>query len=196
MGKSLKLACIFLASGHSKRFHDNKLLSDFGGRPMVDVVLGNFPYEYFNQTVVVTRYAQVAVTAAEHGFTIVENDDETDDISKTIKLGLAVLAPDTDGCLFSVCDQPMLRPQSIGALVDAFRAKPDSIVALGFRGKRGNPVLFPRTLFDELNALEPNQSGGAVIAAHKELLTVVEASNRRELVDIDYRADLETLTHS
>ena len=61
MGDARKLACIFLASGRSTRFRDNKLLADFGGRPMADVVLGNFPGELFQQVIVVTRYPQVAV---------------------------------------------------------------------------------------------------------------------------------------
>ena len=144
MGASLKLGCIFLASGQSKRFQGNKLLSEFNGRPMIETVLGNFPCELFNQTIVVTRYAEVAVTAAQRGFTVVENDGADDSVARTIRLGLDALTPNLDGCLFSVCDQPLLTARSIQAIVDEFIAHPGAIVALGYRGKRGNPVLFPR----------------------------------------------------
>lgn len=147
MGASLKLGCIFLASGQSKRFQGNKLLSEFNGRPMIETVLGNFPCELFNQTIVVTRYAEVAVTAAQRGFTVVENDGADDSVARTIRLGLDALTPNLDGCLFSVCDQPLLTARSIQAIVDEFIAHPGAIVALGYRGKRGNPVLFPRALF-------------------------------------------------
>lgn len=191
MKKPPKLACIFLASGYSKRFRENKLLASFGGRPLIDVVFGNFPSERFYQTVVVTRYAFVAVSASGHGFAVVENTEPEDNIARTIRMGLDALSPDLDGCMFSVCDQPLLRAQSIGALVNAFSAAPGSIAALGYHGRRGNPVIFPRALFGDLRALGPNQSGGAVIAANNHLLHLVEVENRRELIDIDYRADLD-----
>lgn len=32
-----------------------------------------------------------------------------------------------------------------------------------------------------------------MIAAHPELLRVVEAANRRELLDVDYRGDLDAI---
>ena len=193
MGDARKLACIFLASGRSTRFRDNKLLADFGGRPMAVVVHGNFPGERFQQVIVVTRYPQVAVSAALLGYSVVENDDTTGDMAVTIRKGLAAVDPEAVGCMFSVCDQPLLTARSIGALRAEFLAHPGSIAALGHRGKRGNPVFFPRALFGELAALPPGKSGGAVIAAHPELLRVVEAANRRELLDVDYRGDLDAI---
>lgn len=193
MNDARKLACVFLASGHSTRFHDNKLLADFGGRPMADVVLGNFPGELFQQVIVVTRYAQVAVSAALLGYSVVENDDQTGDMAITIRKGLGEVDPGAIGCMFSVCDQPLLTARSIAALREVFLAHPDAIVALGHKGRRGNPVFFPRALFGELTALPPSKSGGTVIAAHPELLRVVEAGNRRELLDVDYRGDLDKI---
>ncbi len=190
---ALKLACIFLASGHSKRFRENKLLSNFGGQTLVDVVFQNHPAELFNQTVVVTRYAPVAVSAAQCGFSVAENDDETDDISKTIRLGIEAFRPGMDGCMFSVCDQPLLTADSIRKLVQAFQSSPDKIAVLAYHGKRGNPVIFPSSLFGELSSLPAGQAGSAVIDAHRELLTLVPVENRRELMDIDYRSDLDAI---
>ena len=190
---SLKLACIFLASGFSKRFGSNKLLADFRGKPLVDVVLDNHPSELFNCTLVVTRYAQVAASAAERRFGVVENLTATDDPAVTIRLGLDALPAGMDGCMFSVCDQPLLSAHSISALVCAFRAFPDGIVALSYGGRRGNPVIFPAPLFGELSALEPGQGGTAVIAKHPSLLHLVQAEDSRELSDIDCPADLQLL---
>lgn len=190
---ALKIGCIFLASGHSKRFRENKLLAKVGEHMLVDTVFANHPSERFNQTVVVTRYAPVAVSAAQCGFTIVENQDVTDDISITIRLGLDALRYDMDGCMFSVCDQPMLTTESVRHLVDAFRSDPDKIAVLSYNGKRGNPVIFPKSLFEELKTLKSGQSGSAVIRQHEELLNFVGVQHRRELLDIDYRSDLLNL---
>lgn len=194
--KDIKLACIFLASGHSTRFEGNKLLSTLGEKPLIDTVFGNFPCEYFHQTIVVTRYAPVAVSAVQHGYTVVENHDTENNIATTIRLGIEAAAPDIQGCMFSVCDQPMLTAPSIHNMVEVFRTAPASIVALGHRGKRGNPVIFPRSLFHELATLPPHEGGSCIIQKYPELLNIVEAASRRELLDIDYRADLEKLEAS
>ena len=191
---AFKIGCIFLASGHSKRFRANKLLSSVGDRTLVDTVFHNHPSELFNQTVVVTRYAPVAVSAAQCGFSIAENEDTTDDISKTIRLGLETLRPGMDGCMFSVCDQPLLTTESVRNLVHAFQASPDKIAVLSYNGKRGNPAIFPQALFSELEVLSNGQSGSAVIEKHRELLNLVPVTHRRELIDIDYRRDLETIS--
>ncbi len=193
MSRSLRLGCVFLASGQSKRFHTNKLTTEFRGVPLAEFVFGRFPTKRFCQTVVVTRYAQVATTAQRCGFQVVENPDATGDMALTIRYGLNALGDGLDGCLFSVCDQPLLCAQSIHALIDRFCSEPDAIVALGDHGRRGNPVIFPRSLFPALSALSPHQSGGVVIARHVHLLRVVEATHPRELLDIDSPADLKYL---
>lgn len=187
---SKKISCIFLASGHSKRFQGNKLLVPLDGRPLVQHVFEHLPVPLFHQVLVVTRYPQIAQLAQRLQFTPILNPDPTDDIAVTIRLGLEYLEQDIEGCMFSVCDQPFLSSATLTALVQEFQAHPRSIVAPAHQGSRGNPVIFPRTLFQELSTLSPNQSGSAVIARHRELLRLVEAGDPSQLQDIDYRSDL------
>lgn len=190
MPNAPKLTAILMASGRSTRFGSNKLLSAFQGRPLIDTIFDRFPAELFQRTVVVTRYAPVAISAAQRRFSVAENDDETGDPSITIRLGMEAADLGADGCLFLVCDQPLLRPESIRALTEAF-AKEPGIYALSYQGTRGNPVLFPRKLFEELRGLAPGQSGGAVIEAHLPLLRLVEAKDPMELLDVDTPEALE-----
>ena len=192
--KKPTLSCVVLASGRGKRFQGNKLLAPFGGRPMAQTVLERLAGPDFGQVAVVTPYPQVAGLARALGFLAVDNPDGSDDVAVTIRLGLAALEGEPEGCLFSVCDQPLLRRESLERLAAAFRARPDRITALAYQGQRGNPVIFPRSLFGELAALEPHQSGGTVIARHPELLQLVQAEDPRELMDVDFPGDLEALS--
>lgn len=190
---SLKLACILLASGGGKRFGSNKLLADFYGEPLFSRALKSIPGELFSQVIVVTKYAPVAADAAGRGFTVAENYDETGDIAKTIRLGMGLLAPDVSGCLFLVGDQPLLRGESIARVTREFLAHPDVIVGLGHAGRRGNPVIFPKSSFAELLELPENQGGSVICEKHPEQVRVVEADDPAELADVDTLEDLRRL---
>lgn len=190
MSSAPKIAAVLMASGQAKRFGANKLLTDYQGRPLIETVFDNLPGERFFRVLVVTRYAEIAVAAAERRFSIVENTLERDDTADTIRLGIGALPPGMDGCLFLVCDQPLLKAETIAALCEAFCETPDRIVAPVCGGKRGNPVIFPRALFDELSNLPPDKAGGYVIAAHEALLRTVEFADPTEFLDVDTQQDL------
>jgi len=54
---------------------------------------------------------------------------------------------------------------------------------------RGNPAVFPKSVFGELEALTGDVGGGAVIRRHPEMLTLEEAETKEELIDIDTRME-------
>lgn len=184
MSKAPKIAAVLMASGFGKRFGSNKLLADYNGRPLIETVLDNLPAERFFRVAVVTRYAEIAVAAAERRFSIVENDRE-DDPAETIRLGVEALPAGVDGALFLVCDQPRLRPETICALCDAFFRTPERIVAPVCEGARRNPVIFPRSLFPDLASLPPGKGGGYVVERRRALLETVEFHCPEEFFDAD-----------
>lgn len=184
------VAAVLLAGGESRRFGANKLLAPWQGRPLIHTVLAAFPQEAFSPTALVTRYPQVEEIALAMGYRALLRPGECRDISGTIRAGLAAVGKGAAGCLFAVCDQPRLTPASVLRLLEAFREEPGRIHALGWQGRRGNPVIFPPVLFEELLQLPQGKSGGYVIAAHPRLLHVVEAGSPQELWDVDTPGDL------
>lgn len=120
------------------------------------------PAERFVRTVVVSQYPEVLELAHRMGFVPVPNRHPDWGISHTISLGLGKL-PEMDAALFQVADQPLLRRESVGMLVDFYREHPEHIAALGHDGVRGNPCLFPARLFPELLALQGDHGGNQVI---------------------------------
>ena len=181
----VNLDCIFLASGHSKRFGQDKLRYPLDGKNLCEHCFDALPPGLFRRVCVVARSDAVLALAARHGFMPVPNDDETDDTAVTIRRGLDALPPDGDGVMFCVCDEPYLRPGSIARLRAVFMAAPNRIVRLSWHGTEGNPVIFPSSLLLELRALAPGESGRRVIESHRDLVTLVEAETARELCDID-----------
>lgn len=179
----MKIGCVVMAAGDARRFGENKLAAVLEGKPLVRRALESVPAEEFFAVAVVTQYPEVEAMAEELGFRPVHNPHPDWGISYTIRLGMEALGP-CDGVLFQVSDQPLLRRESVRAVAECFRRRPDKIVGLSHGGVRGNPCLFPAAYFSELLALTEDHGGSSVIRRHREDLLLVEAP-REELEDVD-----------
>lgn len=175
----MKIGCVVMASGLSRRFGENKLLRPFRGRPLLWWCLNALPRDRLDRITVVTRYPAAQPLCAEFGADCLLHDRPA--LSDTIRLGIGTMG-DMDGCLFAVADQPLCRRESLVRLLDAFRAAPDAPARLGWEGRPGNPVLFPASLFSALAALEGEQGGGRVLPPE---VTLVPVSHPAELEDAD-----------
>ena len=185
----MRLGCVLMASGAGERFGRNKLLVPAGGVPLFLWALRALPSSLLSATAVVSCYPEILEQASQLGCSPVFNPLSGEGQSASIRLGLAALG-EVDGALFLVCDQPWLTRESVGRLIAAWHAAPNTIVALAWRGNRGNPVIFPSSLFPELAALSGDAGGGQVIIRHQSLLQLIEASSARELQDVDFPGDL------
>ncbi len=191
--QDIKIAAVIMASGHSKRFQGNKLWADFKGIPVVRHAMNNLNNEYFAHVSVVSRDPKICEMAESYGYTGVLNPDTTNDTAITIRLGIESIPQECQGCAFFVADQPFLKQSSIKGITELFRANPENICMMEFDGQRGNPVIFPKKLYDELKSLNSNEQGRAAVKRHSELLLTYRPESRTELFDIDYREDIEKL---
>ena len=186
-----KPGCVVLAAGSASRFGGNKLLATVEGQALIRRALSAVPAEQLSAVAVVTQYPEILDLAREFSFTPVRNDAPEAGVSRSIALGLAALG-DCPGALFLVADQPLLRRESVEALVALWQRQPDGVAALGHGGVRGNPCLFPARLFPELLALRGDRGGSAVIRRHEDVLTLLEV-DPRELQDADTPEALERI---
>lgn len=186
-----KPGCVVMAAGSARRFGSNKLAAVVDGQTLIRRALQAVPAARLERVVVVTQYPEIMRLAAGFGFAAVFNDRPEDGVSRTIALGLTELR-DCDAVLFLVADQPLLRRDSVAALIRFWEERPESIAALGHGGVRGNPCLFPARFFPELLALSGDCGGSAVIRRHPEALALLE-TGAGELADVDTPAALKAL---
>ena len=185
-----RTVCVIMASGQGKRFGSNKLMADFGGEPMICRVL-KATQGIFDRRVVVTRYAEVAQICRERGIEVVMHDLPLR--SDTVRLGLEALG-DVDGCLFCPGDQPLLKRDTVAALVSAWQAEPEFIWRTAYENHPGAPILFPKWAFEELRTL-PEGKGGAFLAKkYPERVRLHPVRDRLELIDVDTRETLMELS--
>ena len=112
------VGCVIMASGRAVRFGSNKLLADFGGAPLIVRALDAAETPALAARVVVTRSPEVAELACKAGMkTILHSLPGRND---TVRLGLEALLselPGLAGCIFLPGDQPLLRKESLEAMV-------------------------------------------------------------------------------
>jgi len=187
----MEITCIVMAAGDARRFGENKLAAEFGGKSLILRALEAVPAEEFSVVAVVTQYSEVEALAEEFGFLPVHNAHPDWGISHTIHLGLEAVEP-CDAALFQVSDQPLLRRETVAELVREYRRNADKLAALSHNGTRGNPCIFPASYFSELKALKEDHGGSSVIRRHEEDLILYECPSC-ELEDADTRQALLAL---
>lgn len=190
------LSAVVMASGKSERFGENKLTAKLCGKKLIRYTLDSLPTELFAEIIVVTKYPQVKqLEKIYHApFKFIFTDDPDGGQDSTIRFGTRQLSPDSDGCMFIAADQPLKRKSSLTrqiALFEEYWSKGENkFVALGFEGKRGNPVIFPKSAYPELKALTEGQTGSAVLRRHKDELIISAAETDLEMLDVDSKEDM------
>ena len=185
-----KTACILMASGYASRFGKNKLLTEFQGKSLFQITLDSLPLDDFCGVFTVTQYPELAQLSTLYGIPTVRNPMESPELCDTIRIGTQAarkLAP--EGIMYCVCDQPLRTRTSLLRMIRLFEENPDRIVALSWNGKKGNPIIYPSGVFDELEHLSGTQSGSSVLKKHPELLLLCPADRELEMLDVDTAED-------
>ena len=180
------IGCVIMASGLARRFGSNKLLHDFHGEPVMCRILDTMKKAPLSACIVVTRHPEIVELCQAKEIPVLLHD--LPEQSDTVRLGvehLLKVCPELSGCMFAASDQPCLTVESVANLCDAFQEAPEKIWRLRWQDTVGNPVLFPKSTFQELLNLPIGKGGGAVVKKHPELVDTVAVHDPRELVDVD-----------
>ncbi|GAB4374987.1 MAG: molybdopterin-binding/glycosyltransferase family 2 protein [Kiloniellaceae bacterium] len=184
-----RIAAIVLAAGQSRRMGKvNKLLAAVDGRPMVSHVMDSLKASQAKPVVVVTGHDYAAVEAAlpKGGFTLTHNPDYASGLSSSLRRGLAALPEHIDGVLVCLGDMPRVAPAVIDRLIAAFNPTEGRAICVPtWQGKRGNPVLFARRFFAEMQEIAGDTGARALIGEHAEVVCEVPMDDDAVLLDID-----------
>lgn len=187
------LFAVVLAAGAGSRFGGRKLLASWRGRRLAARALDAAASACGTRTLLVagSDWRDVCAACAPLPGFFLRNEDWQAGIGGSIALGVRALAHAADAVLLVLADQPLVTAAHLSALAGCWRGAPESIVATGFAGIAGPPVVFPAAFFGELAALEGDRGARDVLArAHASVVTL---PFEPAAVDIDRRGDLERL---
>jgi len=158
---------VLLAAGQSRRMGpQNKLLADFGGKPLVRRTAERLLESRLAGTVAVLGHEAEAVSNALSGLDLrtVHNEDFATGLASSLKAGIRALPPSADAALVALGDMPGITTADLDRLIEAFTASGGRmIVRATHNGKRGNPVILPRALFAEVEKLEGDTGARQIV---------------------------------
>lgn len=208
-----KINIILLAAGNSRRFGSNKLLTEFRGKPLYRYTfdMAEKLAERLEKTnidsniVIVSQYEEILTEAETSGYMTIKNNKPEEGISYSIKLALRACSQSDDRedkktkiynglkYLFFVCDQPLLRSESVINLIFAYINSDKTMGCLGYKNRLGNPCIFDSKCVPDLFELEGDAGGKKIILLNPDSTLMMESCDEKELFDIDNIADFYEL---
>lgn len=185
-----RVGAIVLAAGAGTRMGDRvKQLLPWAGKTLVENAVDVALHSAVDEKIVVlgAHADEIRPVLGALPVRVVTNPQWVEGHSTSIRLGLRVLSPSMDAAIFINADQPFLTPEIVNAIIQRYAETDATIVAPVYAGKRGSPVLFRRTHFDEFQRLRGEEGGREVLVRHP--VEVVSFPSAEPGIDVDTPED-------
>lgn len=199
MSHQKQTAGIILAGGSSTRFGRPKQLLKLKGKYLLEYVLTAALESELNHVVLVLGHDHQNILQALGACTIHErlqvviNHRYLEGQSRSLQAGLLKIRQTFPSVMFLLGDQPLLDSNTIDHMLDRFRYSGKDICVPVCKGKRGNPTIFNRVLYDQLLAIEGDIGARNIIRANPERVLYLEMNDPLCFFDIDSQKDLTNL---
>ena len=173
-----RVAALILAAGTASRYRaadpsvPTKLVVPYDGVPLVRRAAMAALASRARSVVVVTGHAEEAVRKALAGLDLAftHNADYATGLASSLRAGLIALPHDVAGALVLLGDMPGVTGDLLDRLIAAFETDPgaDAVVPVHV-GRRGNPALLARALFEPAARLTGDEGARRLLAGARAL---------------------------
>ena len=187
-------AAIILAAGRSTRMGQPKPLLRYEplpGHSFVSHLVEVLKASSFTEILVVGRQDDDGLRAevTRCGATFIENSRAEEGQLSSLLAGLNHLNlrkdPQVDAVLVAPVDAPLISTAVVNRLMRAADASSAQIIRATHGGKHGHPVIFRRSMFDELRDADPAAGARAVVRADPGRVEDVDVEDDGVTIDFD-----------
>lgn len=200
---NLHLAILILAAGEGSRLggYPKALLKKGGDSLLKRFIQSTQSFDPIETLVVTGFYSnqiEAEIKLLKQGIanpiTWVKNLQPELGQASSVRLGLESLKSDYDVLLIALCDQPAIASTEIEALLWQFNQRDanQEIVLPMVNDQRGNPVLFSRTVIDQILSI-PGMVCRGYMDQHPELVKTFATDNQAFVMDVDTQNDIQRL---
>jgi molybdenum cofactor cytidylyltransferase len=183
---------VILAAGASNRMGRNKMLLPIGGESILRRAVGRAVAAGLDPVVVVLGHDAGRARDELTGIPCraVVNPDYARGVNVSLRAGIAALPAEARAVVVILADMPFVTASMIETLVDRYRETAAPLVVSDYDGVNAPPILYDRSLFPELGAMEGEGCGKQVVKKHRGEAAVV-AWPAEALADVDVPDDYE-----
>jgi molybdenum cofactor cytidylyltransferase len=187
------ISSILLCAGLSRRFGREKLSQRVRGKRVVDWCVENLLGSRVDEIMMVMN-CQTADMVNDYPsdlrMKIVLNHYPEQGMSSSIQCGLRACHEASQAVLIALGDMPWIGADIYDLLISRWEMKPESIVVPRYLGQQGNPVVLPRSFWNDIHALQGDVGCKSILHQHTDLTKWVDLEDDRVLRDIDTVSDI------
>ncbi len=181
------IGAVVLAAGTSTRMGAGKAALTTGpdGVTFLDAVLGTLSTAGI-RTVRIVVAPGSGPLSPDH----VVNLEPSAGMLSSLQCGLRALPSGLQGVLVWPVDHPLVRMETVAAIVAAFHESRAPVVVPSYAGRRGHPTLFAASVIPELLSADSGQGARSVVHAHGDRVELA-VMDGGVIADIDTPEDYE-----
>jgi molybdenum cofactor cytidylyltransferase len=183
------IVAVILSAGESSRMGQPKALLPIGDQTFIERIVGALKQSQIDRIIVVVGHnAEEMRRNIEHlPVTILVNSDYKLGQLSSLQVGIRSLEADQkcEAILVHLVDHPYLSPAVANRMIERFQETRKPIIIPKYKGKRGHPVIFARSVFSDLLSAPMDQGAKAVLKAHQDEILEVDTEDEGITFDID-----------
>lgn len=189
----MRVVGVVLAAGLSRRMGRLKALLPFGPHTVIEQVLQPLLQANLDDVAVVLGHCAEAISAvlASLPVRVLYNPDYHHGMTTSVQVALRDLWPVPDAYLLALVDQPLIGPEPIHQLLDAFTRTHKGLIIPTYHDKRGHPIILSAQYRHEVLNLGVDQGLNVVTRGHPEDTLEVPMTSDTILCDMDYPEEYE-----
>lgn len=180
---------LILGAGASQRLGPPKQLLPFRGTTMLGWVVAQAQRAKALDEVVVVlgRAADQVRERVDFGAArVVENPVFGEGCASSYRAGLGALNPESSAVMIILGDQPGITPEIIDHVAAEWRQNESVIALCSYRGRKGHPMIFARSMFDQLIGLHGDKAAWKLVDANADAVQEI-------YFDLPFPDDVNTL---
>jgi len=191
------VAGILLAAGTSSRMGKNKMLFELNGESILRGAVRRALAGGLSPLVVVLGHERDRARQELDGLPcqVVINPNYEQGINSSLKAGISAVPAEAGAALVMLADMPYVSPEMIASLIARYRSSDAPLVISDYEGVNAPPMLYDRSLFDELLTMTGEGCGRQVVKRHREEAEVLSWP-ASALADIDVPEDYARIAGS
>jgi molybdenum cofactor cytidylyltransferase len=164
------VAGILLAAGTSSRMGSNKLLFELEGESILRGAVRRALAGGLSPLLVVLGHESNKAARELAGLPCqwALNPLYEQGINSSLKSGIMAVPPKARAAMVLLADMPFVSPEMIAAMIDRYRTTTAPLVISDYDGVNAPPMLYDRSLFNELLMMTGEGCGRQVVKRHRD----------------------------